>query len=300
LIPGTPTHQHDHDPLQDPHLSWCLAHELFLHSSHPCISADTKVLDSLSLSGMVTGIDDAAQQRMRTLQDATNALLRDYIAARYLAWMCLEPNAPAREHAAQLSQTASFYDTLTHGRWGVGTGLSVAALAAATNLLDKTANVTHLYLGTGRNPSHIYFRGFYLQPPKKGRPAEPDAVIAGEVDAMNLGLLALCDLAGELERPTPLNELVSRRHAATHRAIAVHHMLLEDIDDDGWLDRIESSELHDALMEQLGRARAALLYFADLVNYREHRNHRERRNRPDRPIFTIPSWPAQPERADDW
>ena len=71
--------------------------------------------------------------------------------------------------------------------------------------------MTHLYLGTGRNPDQVSFRGFWMLPPQHEQPSEPDPVIAAELDAGNQGLLALCDLAGDLERPTPLNRLVARR-----------------------------------------------------------------------------------------
>ena len=293
-IDGTPTHSHDHGPLQDPYLRWCKDQELFVHSSHPCIGPDTSVLDSLSLGGMLIGIDEASQQRLRTLQDATNALLRDFISVRYLAWACIEPESTVRTHAAQVSSHASFYDTLSYGRWGVATGLAVTFLAAATNLLDKIASIVHLYLGTARDPNYVYFRGFYLQPAKKKQAAQPDPAIAAELDVPNLGLLALCDLAGELERPTPLEALIRRRHAATHRGIVVHDMLIEDIDDSGWLERVEMTDLRAAVMEQLVRARAALLYLGDVIN------RRERRHQPDGPIITLPSWPAVPEQADEY
>lgn len=118
----------------------------------------------------------------------------------------------------------------------------MTTLAAASNLLDKIASVTHLYLQTGRKPSNIYFRRFWLLPAKKNAPDRPDPVIAEELAAPNFGLLALCDLAGELERSTPLNELIARRHAATHRTVAVHHMLLDDdLDEEGWLDRVPAA-----------------------------------------------------------
>jgi hypothetical protein len=71
-------------------------------------------------------------------------------------------------------------------------------------------------------------------------------------------------------------------------------MLLEDVDDGGWLDRGDSADLVVALMDQLRRARAALFYFRDLVD------DRERRNEPEGPIVTMPSWPAEPEHADWW
>lgn len=71
-------------------------------------------------------------------------------------------------------------------------------------------------------------------------------------------------------------------------------MLLKEVDDQGWLDRMEAGDLRNALMEQLARARAALLYLADLINQRELRHE------PEGPIVTMPSWPAEPETADDW
>jgi hypothetical protein len=251
-------------------------------------------LDSLNLGEMIVAMDDAAQERLRTLQDAANALLRDYITVRYMAWTVLESGSPLRRHAAAVSARASFYDTPTYARWGVGTGIAVASLAESTNLLDKIASLVHLYLATGRDPNHVYFRGFYLRPGKKSQPAQTDPAIAVELDEPNLGLLALCDLADELERPTPLGELIRRRHAATHRGIVVHHMFLEEVDDRGWLDRVEASDLRAAVMEQLTRARAALLYLMDLINLRE------RRDRPEGLIVPMPSWPAQPEHPDEY
>jgi tetratricopeptide (TPR) repeat protein len=294
LIPDTPTHHHDHAPLDDPYLQWCRDRQLFLHASHPCVGPNTKVLDAVRFGGMTVGIDDDAQQRLRTLQDALNSLLQDYVAVRYLTWISTEPGTPVREHAAEISERASFTDSLTYAKWGVATGLSVNALAAATNLLDKIASVSHLYLGTERKPSSVHFRAFWLEPRKKNVPPRVDRTIADELDNGNPGLLALCDLAGELERPTPLNELIGRRHAATHRTVAVHHMLLDEIDDGGWLDRIAFDDLRDALLAQLHRARAALFNLSDLISVRETRI------KPDGPLPSLPAWPAQPERADDW
>lgn len=293
-IPDTPTHRHDDEPLTDRHLEWCRRSGLFLHPSPSCISCETKVLDRLPLGGMTVKVDERSHQRLKTLQDSLNSLLQDYLAVRYLAWSVLEPETPLREHAAAVSAHASFYDSLTYARWGVGTGLRVAAVAAATNLLDKTAGVAHQYLRTGQQPSHAYFRRFGLLPARKNQPDRVDTTIAAELDAGNRGLLALCDLAGELERDTPLNVLLARRHAATHRTVAVHELLDVDHESSPWLDRVEAGELAGALLDQLHRARAALIYLADAIN------DRERRTAPDGPIVTLPSWPATPERSDDW
>ena len=139
------THDHDQEPLADPYLEWCRRRGLFLHPSPRCITRETHVLDRLPLGGMTVKVDERSQQRLKTLRDSLNSLLQDYLAVRYLAWSVLEPETPLREHAAVVSAHASFYDSLTYARWGVGTGLRVAAVAAAMNLLDKTAGVAHQY-----------------------------------------------------------------------------------------------------------------------------------------------------------
>ena len=294
-IPGTPTHDHDAEPLDDACLEWCRNLGLLLHPSPRCITRETKVLDRIPLAGITVKIDKSSQQRLKTLQDSLNSLLQDYLAVRYLAWSVLEPNTPLREHAAAVSAYASFHDSLTYARWGVGTGIRVAAVAAATNLLDKIAGVAHQYFRSAQQPSKAYFRRFGLMPAARKQPDRVDPTIAAELDAGNRGLLALCDLACELERPTPLNDLLARRHAATHRTVAVHEMLVRtDNERSPWLDRVEASELAHAISDQLRRIRAALVYLADAIN------DRERRTAPKGPIVPLPSWSAEPERPDDW
>lgn len=75
-IPGTPTHDHDHDPLADAYLEWCRRRRLFLHPSQRCITKKTQVLDRLPLGGMTVGVDERSQQRLKTLQDSLNSLRR--------------------------------------------------------------------------------------------------------------------------------------------------------------------------------------------------------------------------------
>lgn len=289
-IKGTPTHDHDTVALAEPHLEWCRAHDLLLHPSPRCITPKTKVLDALRFGGLTVGIDDASQARVLTLQDTLNALLQDYLAARYLAWQTLETGSELRHAVAPFNDHAAFTDTLTYARWGTATGLALMALAAATNLLDKVAGATHLYLGSTRQ---VYFFQFWLRRRRAGQPERLDEVIATELAAGNRGLRALCDLSCELERPGPVKAIRDQRHAATHRAIAVHEVIApaERIPDD-WVERITTAELQDGVLDQLRRSKAALTYLMDVII------DREKRLRPDEDLPSMPHWPAVPENPD--
>lgn len=166
-IPYTPTHEHDPQLLDDPHLDWCRHNGLFLHPSPPCITRETERLDRLPVDRIIVKVDEQARQQHRVLQDSLNSLLQDYLAVRYLAWTVLEPDTPLRPHAATLSPHATFSDSLTYARWGIATGLRVNAVAAAINLLDKIAGVAHQYLRTGQRPSHAYFRRWGCRPKRR-------------------------------------------------------------------------------------------------------------------------------------
>jgi tetratricopeptide (TPR) repeat protein len=288
-VQGTPTHEHDPIELPEPHLEWCRAKELLLHPSPRCITPQTKLLDAVRFGHLTIGIDDESQARLRTLQDALNALLQDYISARYLGWQTAEPGSDLRHGVDVLNQHAGFADTLSYARWGTATGLALVALAAANNLLDKVAGVTHLYLQTGRD--RVYFFEFWLKPAKKKTPRDVDDVIEEELKAGNRGLLALCDLACELERPSALKTVKGRRHAVTHRAIAVHDILRDDAPKD-WVERISAEELREGILDQLRRGKAALTYLVDLIAEHEHRLH------PKRDLPSLPYIAALTEDPD--
>lgn len=105
-----------------------------------------------------------------------------------------------------------------------------------------------------------------------------DAALAAELtkDNFNRGLLALCDLSCDLDRPTRLNELVGRRHTATHRFLVAHELGASSAPAGGdWLDRVDWKEMIDGLTWQLQLARAALVYLARIVEIREGRFDQE-------------------------
>jgi len=258
-VPGTPK-------WDDPYLAWCALHGLFLHVSPDCITVDADI-DPLYFSRVFSDLSDESQERVILLGDAFNAVKQDYLSTRYLAWLATEPQTPVREHASELSKRAVFWDGLNYSRWGAATGLASQALAAAVNLLDKIASFVHLYLGTGR-VRDVYFTSLWH---RRGS-TEMDESIAREIEAGNRGLLALCDLSADVERPSQLKEFIEHRHAATHRFLVTHWMLMDDRSPKGdWLERVEWDQLTEWLQIQLRAARAALIYLARTVDIHESR-----------------------------
>jgi tetratricopeptide (TPR) repeat protein len=274
---GAHPHEHlDVEAWKDPYLRWCKERNLFLHVSPECLAEDTELLDPLFFSHLVGGTDEGGSDRVGVLVDAFDAIKQDYVAARYSAWLVSAPESPIREQAAAASTRTAFLDSLSYARWGVCTGMTMQAFTAATNLLDKVASFVHLYYGTGR-VKDVYFSSLWHGRDRK-KAKTMDGALAVELtkDNFNRGLLALCDLSCDLDRPTRLNDLVDRRHTATHRFLVAHELGAASAPAGGrWLDRVDWEELIDGLVWQLQLSRAALVYLARLVEIREASLDRE-------------------------
>jgi len=180
------------------------------------------------------------------------------------------------EQARAISAKVPFHDSLLLARWGARTGLALQALTAGTNLLDKVAGFLHLYFRTGRRRQDVYFRGFWKARKQRGQPVEMEPAFAGHLAGsnnaekhFNLGLLALCDLARDLDAETPVARLLSLRHAATHRFLVLHHGTPPESSE--WLERLDWNELVRVMLEQLAIARAALIYLVRAVDLCEAR-----------------------------
>jgi tetratricopeptide (TPR) repeat protein len=296
-------HKHrEHPDWADPHLRWCAEHGLFLHVSLPCLSEAYEELDALYFNGITVGLDDADQRRANDLIDAFNALKQDFIAARYLLWLADGDESPIREHAAAITARAGYLDTLRYARWGPRTGLATQAFAAASNLLDKIAGAVHVYYRTARKSQGVYFR--YLWHPRHAE-NKPDVMDAELVDAApTRGLRALCDLSCEVETSTPLNELLERRHAATHRFLVVHRLPSANSEPAGdWLEHVDWDDLVGGAITLLGTARSALIYLARTIDIEEQRRAKQREDAASasgKPALTPPlplprSTPEHPE-----
>jgi tetratricopeptide (TPR) repeat protein len=142
----------------EPHLEWCRRHELFLHVSHRCLREEVQLLDPLFFRGLLVGIEDEDQQRVKDLVDAFNSIKQAYVSARYLTWLATGRDAPLREEMEELRKHVVFLDSLEYARFGIRTGIAVQAFTAATNVLDQVASFVHLYLESERRVSDVYFK----------------------------------------------------------------------------------------------------------------------------------------------
>ncbi|HKI85378.1 MAG TPA: LA2681 family HEPN domain-containing protein [Thermoanaerobaculia bacterium] len=261
-----PEHRHEPEVWNDPYLSWCRQHGLFLHVSPTCLTETSPLLDPLMFERLVGGLEDGSLERGDALFDGLNAIKREFTTARYLTWLALDPQSTVAEQTGEVDHRTRLVDTLNYGRWGLRTGIAVQSFAATTNLLDKVATFTHAYFETGHKPNEVFFRDFWQAPSSKSMDSKLAAVITPP--RWNPGLAALCDLANDLRDDTPLAAFVALRHAATHRLVVAHEFKAPE--STGWLERVEWSAFKAASLDQLQLARAAIIYLVRAVDTEEH------------------------------
>ena len=172
-----------------------------------------------------------------------------------------------------IDRRISIVDSGLGAIWGLQTRLVAQTLAAFTNLLDKVASLTHLYLGTRRAPRSVYFEGMWRSRRSSDR-LDENFLRALSRPERNLGLLALCDLSAEADdEETRLARRITTRHAATHRFLVIHAGPTPTSDD--WLERLDYPSLLDAAYEQMRHARSAIFFLARFVDQHERRSDRE-------------------------
>lgn len=249
--------------LGDPYLDWCLSNGLFLHPSMACIHADVGIIDSIGISRIKSGSSREDIERTNEIINAFNAVKQDFIAARYLAWLAFADESLVRDHTRKVTRRTSFIDTLTYTRWGTRTGIAVQAHKSAVDVLDKIASFVHLYLDSGR-VRNVSFRSL---PYAKASVGDLDQTIADAIDApeANRALLALADLSSDLDNH--LEQVLQRRHAATHRFLVIHSE--SPIESSNWSQHTNWYDHMDESVFQLRLARSAGIYLAQMIDIRE-------------------------------
>lgn len=202
-----------------------------------------------------------------------NVLKADYLVARQLLFEGLSLDEFA-------SDTGLYFDTLDYASYGRKASLLTLAQRAALDLLDKIAVALNDYLALGLDAERVHFHSLWRTP--KSKALTWNAILEKELAAPNHALLALWEIAVDLSGE-PLDGSVhkgflhrerSARNASTHRFVVLH-----DFGDLG-LDRPrptpaiehhQMGEFERSALRTVQLVRAALLYFVQVVTYRERR-----------------------------
>ncbi len=230
----------------------------------------------LALSPTIDGLDcslkrwDSLQIRSFTETSATsggipplfamfNVLKSDFLAARLLAFRALSEKLP----------DSGFYsDTLDYAIYGVAPAMLSLAQRACIDVLDKIAVATTELFDIPGAQKNVYFSNRWLLA-KKGQPLAWDAAIGPEIETGNTAALALAELSLDVHQDGALHQKKAYRHASTHRFTVLHDIGCTPSRPSDCVEHCNLSDFKSHLIESLQLARAAIIYFVEMISIRE-------------------------------
>lgn len=193
-----------------------------------------------------------------------NTLKADFLAARYLAYCGLNDMFP---------ESGSYIDTLDYASYGITSSSLLLSQRACLDLLDKVAVATSEYLGLPGNPQRISFANRWFEQQKGTSTVRLQLKIQEEISEGNSALIAITEVAGDIESGGFLRTKKELRNSATHRFTILHDMNSTSSRDSTFVEHCELDSFEDHLLGTLRLTRAMIIYFVQMVMNREHRLH---------------------------
>jgi tetratricopeptide (TPR) repeat protein len=189
-----------------------------------------------------------------------NVMKSDFLAARYLAYQAL---------TAKFPESGLYTDTLDYAVYGIAPSLLSLAQRACFDVLDKIAAATTEYFDIPGNVKVVYFRSRWFDNPQKGVPLAWHPLLRPHIENGNMAIIALADISFDIAKNGFLVRKQAFRHSSTHRFTVLHDMGCRPSRESEQIEHCEIREFKDQLIESLQLARAAVVYFVEMISIAE-------------------------------
>jgi tetratricopeptide (TPR) repeat protein len=192
-----------------------------------------------------------------------NVMKSDFLAARYLAHQALSGTFP---------ESGLYSDTLDYAIYGVAQSMLSLAQRACIDVLDKVAVATTDYFAIPGSPRTVYFANRWFADSQRGQPLSWHASLRPHIDKGNTAIIALTEISLDVGEGGALHRKKSLRHSSTHRFTVLHDLGCNPSRESVHVEHCEISDFKTHLIESLQLARAAVLYFVEMVSIAESSN----------------------------
>ncbi|WP_310244628.1 LA2681 family HEPN domain-containing protein [Microbacterium sp. BE35] len=245
---------HDGDPL-DAYQQWIKDHRLALTVAVEGLGSDEPRWDSAMVEAVTVPIGEPDPPPIFT---SMNVLKAEYLVARRLAYEGerLLGESPYAQHP---TDTGVYADTLDMSLYGEPPAQLILAQRATLDLLDKIAVAANDHFGTGVLPRKVTFANYWSE----GEGAQLRAGLPIPEQGAS-GAVALAELSFDVDVEGLYPEAKTLRNAGTHRLVHLTHHAPSGVTELAH-SSIDADALVQAAHQSLRVARAAFIYFIDLV-----------------------------------
>jgi tetratricopeptide (TPR) repeat protein len=206
-----------------------------------------------------------------------NVMKSDFLAARFLAYEALSTAFP---------ESGLYADTLDYAVYGMVPSFLALAQRACIDLLDKIAAATTEYFRIPGNVKVVYFWSRWFEDTKSGHPLAWHPSLRPHIDKSNTALIALAEISLDMGEDGFLLRKKAFRHASTHRFTVLHDIGCHPSRQSSQIEHSGLTEFKAQLIESLQLARAALIYFVEMVSIAENARAATSENRAS---ITVPN-----------
>lgn len=195
-----------------------------------------------------------------------NVVKADFLAARLLAYEALETTIP---------DTGSYADTLDYALYGLNSSVLLLAQRACVDVLDKIAVATSEYFGISGAQRAVSFLERWFQRRNSAQPPAWYPTFAQAAQDGNTAVVALAEMSLDIGKGGALSAKRELRHSATHRFTVLHDLGSQPSRQSSAVEHFALDDFSAQLIESLQLARAALLYFVEMVTLEEHKKDKQ-------------------------
>jgi tetratricopeptide (TPR) repeat protein len=192
-----------------------------------------------------------------------NVMESDFLAARYLAYLALSGTLP---------ESGLYSDTLDYAVYGVAQSMLSLAQRACIDVLDKVAVATTDYFAIPGSPRTVYFTNRWFADSQRGQTMAWHPSLRPHIDKGNTAMIALAEISLDVEEGGALHRKKAFRHSSTHRFTVLHDLGCKPSRESVHVEHCEISDFKSHLIESLQLARAAVLYFVEMISIAENAN----------------------------
>lgn len=233
-------------------------HRLTLSPTIEGLGCSIKRWDSLHFKSIVEPV--SAGSGVPPLFAMLNVMKSDFLASRYLTYQAL---------TAEFPESGFYTDTLDYAVYGIVPSLLSLAQRACIDLLDKVAAATTEYFSIPGDVKVVYFWKRWFDNPEKRKRRMWLPSLRPHIDRGNTAIIALADISFDLGRRGFLVRKQAFRHSSTHRFTVLHDIGCDPSRKCAHIEHCGLEDFKKQLIESLQLARAALIYFVEMVSLTE-------------------------------
>jgi tetratricopeptide (TPR) repeat protein len=230
------------------------AHRLALSPTIEGLNRSLKRWDSLRFHSIMEPVGTTSG--VPAIFAMFNVMKSDFLAARYLAYQALTSTFP---------ESGFYSDTLDYAVYGVLPSMLSLAQRACIDVLDKIAVATTEYFAIPAPPKVVYFTNRWFAETKKGQPPAWHPSLRSHIDKGNTALIALAEISLDVGEGGALQRKKAFRHSSTHRFTVLHDLGCNPSRESVHVEHCEIADFKSHLIESLQLARAAMLYFVEMI-----------------------------------